>query len=53
MADKKVSLRNFIYRELFKAALLPLFVIAVTLLSLYFIRNRPGYGSCLGDSKRS
>ena len=39
MSDKKVSLRNFISREFLKAALLPLFVIEVSLLALYFFMN--------------
>lgn len=38
-ADKKISLRNFISREFFKAALLPLLVVGVTLLALYFFMN--------------
>ncbi|MFH2047628.1 MAG: ATP-binding protein [Pseudomonadota bacterium] len=39
MADKKISLRNFISREFFKAALLPLLIIEITLLALYFFMN--------------
>jgi signal transduction histidine kinase len=36
---KKVSLRSFISREFFKAALLPLLIIEITLLVLYFFMN--------------
>ncbi len=39
MADKKVSLVNFISREFFKAALLPLLIIEIALLVLYFLMN--------------
>ncbi len=36
---KKVSLRSFISHEFFKAALLPLLIIEITLLALYFYMN--------------
>jgi hypothetical protein len=36
---KKGSLRSFISREFFKAALLPLLIIEITLLALYFFMN--------------
>ena len=39
MVNRKLSLQNFISREFFKAALLPLLIIEVTLLALYFFMN--------------
>ena len=39
MMAKKISLQNFISREFFKAALLPLLIIEITLLALYFLMN--------------
>lgn len=39
MNQNKLSLRNFISREFFKAALLPLLVIEITLLALYFFMS--------------
>ena len=39
MTVKKISLQNFISREFFKAALLPLFIIEIALLALYFLMN--------------
>ena len=39
MTEKKLSLKNFISREFFKAALLPLLIIEITLLTLYFLMS--------------
>ena len=39
MADRTVSLKQFISREFFKAALLPLLIIGATLLGFYFVMN--------------
>jgi len=39
MSNHKVSLKSFISREFFKAALLPLIIIEITLLALYFFMN--------------
>lgn len=39
MNTKKISLRNFISREFFKAALIPLLIIEITLLALYFFMS--------------
>ncbi len=38
-SKRKIPLRKFISREFFKAALLPLLIIEVTLLALYFLMN--------------
>lgn len=56
MVKNKVSLRNFISREFFKAALLPLLVIEITLLVLYFSMNAYIHGKSvktLGDDRLS
>lgn len=56
MVKNNVSLRNFISREFFKAALLPLLVIEITLLVLYFSMNAYIHGKSvktLGDDRLS
>jgi signal transduction histidine kinase/ActR/RegA family two-component response regulator len=39
VSDKKISLRLFISREFYKAAVIPLVIIEITLLGLYFLMN--------------
>ncbi len=52
MLDTKISLKHFISREFFKAALLPLLVIEIALVAMYFSVNTYTHGKSVETLKK-
>ena len=52
MLDNKFSLKNFIIREFFKAALLPLLIIGIALIAMYFGINAYNNGKFIKTLKK-